>query len=289
MLIEERFPNIVGGKMPLSEALLFHAVASGVPTDRLGELVRALPEPILRSQCFFDLVSNLWRYEYGEPYSLSSGELLGPHVWQPVMNLVEVVKASVARLDEAQRESYMARLSVRQQHEIVLAEFIPIIRLPTDVVTDFEFKTGSGHRDVDWRLRRGTHPPVLLDVKRRIEDLLSTMERTLVGERREDGRAPQPAHDPSLLFRSIADKFHPCSPDAQLQGGWVYTALKQERDEVVRAFDALDGERVHFVILGGWQRGVLVLAKREKDVSALLDVFDEELRDDGYVFVRDRA
>ena len=286
MLVEMSCPAVVGGKMSLEQALLFHAVAAGVPVDQLGTLVGIVPDDILRAECFFDLISNLWRYEYGMPWGLGQQAILGPHVWQPVQNLVEVVRVASHRLGASERHRYMTRLADPHNHEAVLAEFIPIVRLSEDVQCDFEHKTGVGDRDVDWRLQRPGHRPVLLDVKRRIADILATMGKVAAGERGPGGVAPQPDHDVSVLFRSIERKYAPMDPDIQLQGGWICSALKQESGELRAAFDELDGHRVHFAILGGWQRGVDVLARRRVDVATLLSVFDEKLLPEGYEFDR---
>lgn len=287
MIIEELFPAVVGGTMTLEQALLFHAVASDVPEAELGDLVEMVPLPIRTSGCFFDLISGLWRYEFGEPWSVDDRFVGGPHLWQPVQNLVSVLKAVQRYLTAEERERFMARLAVPQQHEINLAEFIPVIRLPRDVRCEFDFRTGVGDRDVDWRLVRPGHRPVLVDVKRRIADIIGTMGNVVQGRRRPNGHGPQPDHDPALLFRSVESKYQPTTPDTQLQGVWIYSAVKQERQELNEAFANLDPDRVHFAVLGGWRRGIQVLARRDEDVATILSVFDEVLYPDGYEFDRE--
>ncbi|MEM6962393.1 MAG: hypothetical protein AAF550_11740 [Myxococcota bacterium] len=273
--------------MTMEQALLFHAVAGGVPQADLDGVVDMVPPPIMASGCFFDLLSNLWRYEFGEPWRVPGGFVGGPHLWQPVQNLVTVMKAVRRYLGLEDQQRFMARLAVPRQHEINLAEFMPVVRLPRDVTCEFEFKTGVGNRDVDWRLVRPGHVPLLLDVKTRIADTINVMDNIAKGCRKANGDAPEPDHDPKLLFRSVEHKYDPTDPDVQLQGVWVFSALKQEERELRQAFDSLDPERVHFAVLGGWRRGIRVLSRRAEDVITVLSVFDEVAYPDGYEFRRD--
>lgn len=285
MLIEEKFPAAVGAKLPLASAFLIHASAVGISEHRAAALLRLIPSPLSDAECFFDKISNIWKYEFGEALRLSQGVLLGT-AWEPVRNLVAVIDAVERFLSDDQRRRYLARLARQAEHDIALCEFMPVVRLAPAVACDFEFRTGKGNRDVDWRVQKPGCRPVLIDVKHRISDLIAMAEVTLTGERKPNGHAPQPRHEAAMLFRSVAQKFQKTSAVVQLQGAWVSTALKQETTELHRAFDDLDPQLVHFAIIGGWERGVLVLTRHHEDEAVLLDVFNEESRRDGWEFVR---
>jgi len=166
-----------------------------------------------------------------------------------------------------------------EKHRDTLAEFLPILRLPEGIATNFEVPTGVGNQDVDWCILSGEGRPVLIEVKSRFRDLLEAMDRLEAGERDPDGTAPAPIHDVSLLFRSIEKKYAPNNPALQLQGAWIVTDLKQKESELNATFDALDGSKVHFAILGDWDPGIKLLTRRDVDRQFLLDLFREEISD----------
>lgn len=285
MLIEEKFPAAVVAKGDLATVFLIHASAEGIPEQRCDALLRLIPPPLSSAECFLDKLTNIWKYEFGEALELSQGVLHGTD-WEPVRNLVRVIDAVERYLSEEQRRRYLARLARPRDHAIALCEFMPVIRLAPGVACDFEFRTGKGNRDVDWRVRKPGCRPVLIEVKRRISDLINMAEVTLTGERKPNGHVPQPRHEAAMLFRSVAQKFQKTSAAVQLQGAWVSTALKQETTELRQAFDDLDPQLVHFAIIGGWERGVLILTRAPAHEVVLLDVFNEESRRDGWEFVR---
>lgn len=276
MLIEERLPIVVGEKAPMWRVFALEGLKLGTPIVDLSSLHLRLPSGLRDAPCFYDKATNLWRYEFGLPYEIRDHLVFGPQVWQPVENLVRVVSCAAQRLDESQFSQYMLKLANRSKHEDFLAEFLPALRLPPNVHSTFEFSTGAGGHNVDWRFSAPDVPPILLDVKRRVVDIVKLMGRTIAGERRPNGHAPQPNHNVELLFKSIECKYAAAEPEAQLQGAWIFTALQQETVSLERAFDALDATKVHFAVLGGWKKGVKILARREADRALLLGLFDEE-------------
>ncbi len=300
MLIDEQVPQAIGGRAPLREAFADEAIRAGLSLVDAQALFREVPIRLSQAECFFDRLSKRWLYEFGRPLKIQnwrfdSGrpvlvrrDVYGPHVWHPVAHLVSVTMCATRVLtDPKVRDRYMARLDQADKHEAVLVEFMPALRFTDDVDAQFEALTGAGNRDADWRLVKRGVRPILIEVKRRSADILALFERVAIGERRPDGTAPQPSHDASLIFRSIEQKYPKSDPDVQLQGAWVVTALKQDSTDLERAFDALDGDRVHFVVLGGWTAGVRVLVRREEDRDVVLDVLNEHERSDGFVFDRE--
>jgi hypothetical protein len=108
-------------------------------------------------------------------------------------------------------------------------------------------------------------------VKRRTTDFIKQAE--LMGG---EGAAPEPDHDPALLFRSVEQKFALADPAERLQGVWIVTDIKQDEEHLHSAFSALDASRVHFAILGDWKPDVYVLVRRDEDRQYLLDLFHAE-------------
>jgi hypothetical protein len=291
MLIDELVPQAVGGYDTLRRRFIAEAQSQGLERDEARVLAMLLPPTLRESECFFDLITNLWRYEFGHPWVPRGAQhsLFGPHVWPLVRHLVTALRCVVRLLSVDQIARYIARLDDPSRHEVVLVEFLPAIRFPRDVTAEFEHRTGAGNRDADWRLTKPGERPILFDVKRRMVDLLHLTSRTALGERRPNGHAPQPEHDPSLLFRSIAEKYLEVDPNVQLQGAWIVTALKQEEAGLAAAFDALDHRRVHFAVLGGWGGGVGLLTRRPEDRPVILERLGVTEARGAFDFVREEG
>ena len=285
MLIEQYFPRVIGGKATLQSRLAAEGRESGLSTQEIEELISMIPLKLLNAGCFLDRLTNLWRYEYGQPYELEDNRLLlGAHMWIPVKYLFAVICCAKARVPEHGRRRYFARLVNPEKHEDTLAEFLPILRLSEGIAVDFEVPTGIGGRNVfahnvDWGIYDRTGRAVLIEVKSRMRDLLQMAARIDKGERDPNGTAPAPTHDVSLLFRSIEGKYAPNDVERQLQGAWITTNVQQEEVELATAFDTLDPSKIHFVILGGWEPGIKLLTRRDEDFQFLIELFREEISD----------
>lgn len=288
MLIDKVAPDVIGGRATLPDALRAHAASAGLSCETVDELLGDFPPALLAASSFLDKKTGLWRYEFGLPHTIGDRHLWGTHMWLPVKNLLAVLASARERLSEEQRSRYLDRLAIPENHEATLVEFVPVLRVGSSVPVEPDYRTGVGNRDVDWFIQNLNGPPVLIDVKNRIRDLLEMMERLAEGERDPDGTAPAPTHDASIMFRSVEQKLPQEDPDRQLQGAWVVTNVKQESEEIVEAFEALDPEKVHFAILGGWEPGVAVLSQREEDVATLMDLFQEK-PSDRHLFTRESS
>ena len=58
---------MVGEVALLPEMLFAIGRSAGVPKDKLRQMIERLPPELRAASCFFDLQTELWRYEYGEP------------------------------------------------------------------------------------------------------------------------------------------------------------------------------------------------------------------------------
>jgi hypothetical protein len=184
------------------------------------------------------------------PYDIGPDFVWGAHMWVPVKYLFSALVCARSRLSAAKRTDYLARLADADRHQATLVEMARLSRVDPAVATDFEVAgLGQGDRTVDWAIRPGEGRTVLLDVKRRTADFIAQFQAM----RPDDAPAAAPEHDPALMFRSVEQKFLAVNFDTQLQGVWIVTDIKQETEELARAFNSLDPAKVHFVVLGDWE------------------------------------
>ena len=272
MLIKQIFPQVVGEQCLLRERLRANASAIGWSDECFNKLIGIIPKPLLTAHCFLDKLTGLWRYEFGIPYDIASKLVWGTHMWVPVDDLFAALSAAYARLSEDKRAAYIARLVDPNRHQAVLVEMIPAQKVAETIHMEFEvIGLGVGNRSVDWAIGPLNGRTTILDVKQRSADFIRQVERMSAA-----GADQEPDHDPTLMFRSVEQKFVVTDPDVRLQGVWICTAIKQEEQQLAGAFNALDPGKVHFAIFGDWKRDVYVLARREGDRQYLLELFRAE-------------
>lgn len=260
MLIDQVFPQVVEAKSDMQSCLLATAKDLGCSDEEIGKILSSAPTDLLAAECFLDKMTKLWRYEYGLPSNLpNTNQLLwGTHMWLPVRHLLEVLICAHRRLSEGKLNEYLPKLADPEKHRDHLAEMMPILRLGADIPTDFEVPGyGTGNTTVDWRIGPIDARLILLDAKNRMGDLYVMMD--------QDNVQNPPSHDSALLFRSIEKKFQSADPCKNLQGGWINTQVKQERNALLAAFNKLDGNKVHFIILGDEKEDAYILTKRPED------------------------
>jgi len=132
MLIEQILPKVIGGKATLQARLAAEGRDSGLSDEEIRELISIIPLKLLNSGCFLDRYTNLWRYEFGLPYtSISQKQYVwGTHMWLPVKYLFAVIRCAGNRLSALEQRRYFGRLADPQKHRETLVEFLPILRLP---------------------------------------------------------------------------------------------------------------------------------------------------------------
>lgn len=269
MLIERLFPQGVGGKAPLRQLLLDAAASFGMAAQEAQTLVQLLPCPLIESSGFLDTSTDLWRYEFGEPFILDDQLIFGTHMFLPVNELVLATAAFARWVPVGKRAAYLAALNCPSKHPVALAEMMPVCRLPFTLAADYEVPGyGPGNRTVDWALQAGGRL-VLLDAKSRTTDFIQQACNAS-----QNGEMPAPEHDHNLMFKSIECKFNAADPAVQLQGAWITTHIKQNRMEIDKAFAALDPAKVHFAMFGDWRSDVSLLVRREVDRQFLLELFN---------------
>jgi len=275
-------PQIVGELGSFSECFGNAAHQKGIDESEANELLELVPADIKHSACFLDRLTGLWRYDFGLPFDgLPGGQIgLGTHMFVPIEYILSVLCTAKRRLNESKLFLFLQRLSEAEKHYDVLAEFMPVIRLPDSVKTEFEVAGyGRGNHTIDWLLYPPNSPRVLLDVKRRVLDLFIMYDDFTRGRLVPDSKMQAPTHDVNLLFRSLENKFRKCETHDPLQGVWIYTSIKQESTKLRNAFDNLDSSRIHFAVLGDWKEDVYVIAREELDANLIASLFGRTVSD----------
>jgi hypothetical protein len=269
MLIEQIFKEIVNEKGTLRERLLTEAKARAVPREYMEKIMSKVPSALINADAYLDKMTNLWRYEFGIPYQLGKELVWGAHMWVPVRCLFDSLMCASLRLPENTCIDYFNRLANPGKHQSTLVEMIPVQKINTAIVADFEVSgLGIGNKTIDWVIGPHCGRTVLLDVKRRMADFIQQTESVGSGS-----VVPEPKHDPTLLFRSVEDKFKPADPNQFLQGVWIVTDIKQNEQKLFATFATLDQTKVHFAILGDWKPDAYLLVTQADDEKYLRELF----------------
>lgn len=269
MRIEEICPNAVTQTSTLRDQLLVRASESALSRECAVTLIELLPQSIVTGNAFLDQFTGLWRYEFGDPYTIADSQCWGTHMWPQVKHLFAALYCAHTRLSDEKIAPYLRRLADRAKHMDVLAEMIPAHKVGTSVPLEFEASGyGKGMATIDWIIGPPEGRRVLLEVKRRCYDFIEQGNKIIA-----DSHDQIPTHDPSKLFSSIEKKFEPANSSTQLQGAWICTEIKQNEKEFRRAFEALCPDRVHFAILGDWGTDAYVITRVPEDSEYLKSLF----------------
>jgi hypothetical protein len=268
MLVQQLFPKVVGDTGTLAERLVAEANAHGIVAQRALEIITAVPPPLIDAPCFLDRLTGLWRYEFGNFFTLDHTKTLlwGTHMWRPVTELFLVLACAHDRLPESELSFYLQRLANIEKHRDVLVEMLPMLRVNPSIPVAYEMKgRGQGNKTIDWLIEPPQGRAVLFEVKRRVADFIQLMDAADV--------TASPQHDPAILFPSVESKFLPTDPDVTLRGVWIATEIAQESTELRQAFDNLDPQKVHFAMLGDAKDDAFIIARRSADEDYLREIF----------------
>jgi hypothetical protein len=264
MSIKHVLGDIVGDIASLERVLGDTAEQQGVERKAAEDLFQLLPPSLQASEAFFDRLTGLWRYEFGCPLEVVSGTqvILGTHQYPEVRNLLRALRAVTPRLPPASLSTYLNRLADRSRHLDALFEARPLFFF--DAVTAAEFEVvgyGQGNRTIDWRFTPAGHPPVLLEVKHRVLDLLEHFEP--MAAQRAAGKTPvQPGPGrASSLFRDAHEKFLPVDSSQQIQGVWIHAYIKVASTDLAEFFRSLPDKQLHFAVLSNWDERALLLSR----------------------------
>lgn len=269
MFIEQIFPTVIAQKSTLREQLIAESNRRGVQSAFMDDVISLVPRALIDAPAFLDKLTNLWRYEFGVPYDIGKDFFWGTHMWPPVYCLFNALFCAFSRLTNGQCVDYMKRLDNLDKHQSTLVVMIPVHKIDLIMPVQFEVPgVGIGNKTVDWVIGPDNGRTVRIDVKRRSIDFIKQAERISA-----ESEVPEPDHDPSLIFRSVEDKFDISDFNYFLQGAWIVTDIKQEETLLSAAFEALNASKVHFTIIGDWKSDAHVLVKRTEDEKYLRDLF----------------
>jgi hypothetical protein len=284
MFIEEILPSVIAQKSTLHEQLIVESMKKGIQSVVMDGILSLVPKTLIDSPAFLDKLTNLWRYEFGIPYDIGKDLFWGTHMWVPVYCLLDSLLCAHSRLTEEQCIEYMKRLAIPGKHQSTLVEMIPGHKVDPEVQVRFEVPgLGIGNKTVDWVIGPFNDRTVRIDVKRRLIDFIKQAERISA-----ESEAPEPDHDPSLIFRSVEEKFDTSDPDYFLQGAWIVTDIKQDERLLSTAFKNLNTNKVHFTIIGDWKSDAHVLVKRSEDEQFLRTLFHIQ-KSDRFTFTKNNG
>jgi hypothetical protein len=257
---------------------VFREIAAklGHTDQRAERLTRILPESLRTTTVWRDRLTNLWRYDYGPPYDALPGDqlVLGTTQWPQVRSLYQSVHAAESRLGSEELVKWLARLSDPAKHVDALVEMRPVVGLAASANAQFEVTgRGEGNKTIDWLVEPKAGRPLLLDVKNRIADLLDHLRQMMPAMQAARHPATPNAPDPSVLFRNTVEKFRGESRSVQLQGVWIHSEIKQDKNRVTAYFRGLDPSRLHFAVLADWDDDATILVRDETDGPYLEQVF----------------
>lgn len=255
-----------GGTSRMYDVFLEEGRKLGDTESYAVELLRLLPLPIKQASVWLDRLTNLWRYEFGDPFDQLPGDIIvtGTNVHPPVSELYVSMRIADKRLDRSQLLIFLRRLANPSRHRDVLFEMRPMRDLGLGCRVDYEV-SGFGERDttLDWRVK---HPlfSLLLDVKNRSRSLVQHLSEWIPRIGTEEERRKAPAPDPANLFLKVEEKFKESSILRQMQGVWIQTGIKEDKLRLVDHFNSsVDRRKVHFAILSDWGTDTFILARNE--------------------------
>ena len=268
-------PQLVGGVGRLPDILHAEFRRQELSQQGARNMLHLLPSSLEQAPCFLDRLTHLWRYEYGDAINTVGSRITGTHMYVPVQRLALVLRNAFETLEAAELRNYLRRSEDPQKHQDVLAEFAPVLALHAGARAQAEVtQHGAGQTTIDWMFTLTDGANMLLEVKSRLFDLVQLFDGAYPKFSAGQEEVEAPKHDVGRIFASVEKKFKPNDPTSFLQGAWVQTYVAQESGELQIAFDELDDEKVHFVVLGGWEGRGYVLARNDRIKERVFEFLD---------------
>lgn len=263
-------PQFVKVVTDFKECFVRQAILQNISEIDALCLFEMLPFDLRKSDCFEDALTGLWRYDFGTPPITipGGGLIIGTPHFQEVRVLVKVIRLACLVLQKDRLMQYVNRLANKKKHPDVLAEFQPLMHRVNLHGIENEV-AGVGKKTIDWLIPDDGKPPLYIEVKSRIRDLIESFESLHFAQSLGISDIPAPHHDPALMMRSTIEKFPIRSSETALHCVWIAAHLKQETNETRNAFEQLEAGKLHVVIFGGWNREASILAKRPEDIEAV--------------------
>lgn len=227
------------------------------------DIIRILPQSLKETFVFQDATTDVWRYAFGEPYTLDNGKTVyGTDHCPPVEWLFRCVYLMGKFLKDSQLLKFLERLGNKSKHLEALIECSPLLVLKNKTNVDYEVTGfGVGNKSIDFLIKPENGVPVLIDAKCRIREVIRKLPTR--------GKP-----NPERLLESLQEKFKPNAPESYLQGGWIYSILKFKKNELQQVFDSKDTERLHFIILAFWDKQAYLLCRNPRIEKMVKEVFN---------------
>lgn len=173
----------------------------------------------------------MWRYEFGETIDrLPGGRVaIGTQQFPEVRWLFTGVLAAHNRLTDDEISVIQSKLRTPSKHQDALAELAPLSRIPAEATAEYEVTGFSpGNRTIDWMFSKESSPPILLEVKNRIKDLILHLGEAAESSAHGADEAPEPTTDAEALFRDTLEKFSPSDPVPRGKWSGHFQAIQED-------------------------------------------------------------
>src|SRR4051794_35318219 len=107
MLIDQIRPEVVGAKSTVPLRLKAEAASRGLTPAAIDLLMSILPPSLAQTGAFYDVLKNIWRYEFGGQFLVNAGEWWGTQMWLPVDHLFVALACALTMLPDDKRASYL--------------------------------------------------------------------------------------------------------------------------------------------------------------------------------------
>jgi hypothetical protein len=269
--------NFYSQQTTFQKAFHAHGKSLGDSDDLVNELLRLLPNEILLTPSFFLLLTKKWCYEYGELMDRMPKEyvIIGSEQFPEIEDFYIGFRAAKKHLSDVEIQNLVNRLKDPSKHMIALSELAPLVRISEAVNPKYEVEgLGVGNRTIDWLFTLKDSVPILLDVKYRIKDLIQHMEQIIPEIDFGKIEIPPPVNDPSILFKDTVEKFVSRSPQEYLQGVWIHSHIKQDKERLWNYYNSLERDRLHFAIFSRWDGSGYILHRDDIDPKILYNYFN---------------
>lgn len=250
-------------KMPPSMVVLLHATfvdafarvarELGASDDDIAGWIAQVPDAVAGENAWYDRVSNVWRYCFGDVSMIGGVPTYGPHTWPQMEWAVRAARVMHCHMTTEDRSRFHRQaFGLAMKHADALAECRPLFRLCSGATAAYEVD-GAGRKRVDWTITTPEGTRVLLEVKRRPKPVYEFFG-TLLPRRAQD--TPPFAFDTDTLFKDTESKFPATTQGGPLHGLWIEKVLQLDDQDILKSFSRLDPARVHFAVLAGTEQDV---------------------------------
>lgn len=241
-------------------AALTHAEATAV-----FDLLPSGPQGAATFKDFRDV----WRYEYGNPYTTNSSTITGTNIAHKVSVLFRGLNILRAKLQPSQLREFCKRLDDKTKHLDYLSELGPIILIRPSEGFELEFeRPACAGRTIDWHIKFNDTTSCLIDVKHRIKAFLAYAEGITQGTQAQEEILRTPAD----IFKSVEEKFEPAQAGCY-QGVWIVSDIFYDGAALTELFAGLDSSKIQFAVVTGFEGQAQIITHGDPTTEWLKEKF----------------